>query len=60
MSKLTDSLIVAIDFSEDKDKTVLLVGRKNPNQTAKIVNAFQGQKAIDIWTSLIERSGSKS
>lgn len=60
MSKLTDSLIVAIDFSEDKDKTVLLVGRKNPNQTAKIVNAFQGKKAIDIWNSLIERSGSKS
>ena len=55
----TDSVIVAYDFTHGKDNTVLIVGRKRKNQTVDIINAFQGEEAIDIWKKLITREEKK-
>lgn len=52
MRQLTDSVIVAIAFNPDQEKTVLTVGRKRPNKSVEIVNAFQGKEAIDIYNKL--------
>ena len=45
------SVIVAFD-RKDGDKAILLVGKKNPKQDVAIINAFQGEEAIDIWKKL--------
>lgn len=52
MRKLVDSVIVAIAFDPNPDNTVLTVGRKRLNESVEIINAFQGQEAIDIYNKL--------
>ena len=34
---------------------VLVVGRKRPNQTAEVINAFQGEEAEELYTRLITK-----
>lgn len=53
MKPLTDTLLVSIDSSTDGDETVLLVGRKRPNESVEIVNAFQGKDAMDLYKQLV-------
>lgn len=53
MKQLTDTLLVSIDSSTDGDETVLLVGRKRPNESVEIVNAFQGKDAMDLYKQLV-------
>lgn len=57
MDSISDTLLISIDGSHGKDTTVLLVGRKKPNQSVEIVNAFQGPEAIDIYNKLLQRPG---
>lgn len=52
--KLTDSLLISIDFTHGKDNTVMIVGRKPVGQPVNIVNAFQGEEAIELWKKLTE------
>ena len=47
------SVIVSWDFSKGKDVGVLLVGEKKPGKDAEIINAFQGQEAVDIYKKLM-------
>ena len=54
--RTTSSIIVSYDASENGDETILLVGKKNPNETIKIINAFQGEEAKDLWKKLTERN----
>ena len=54
--RTTSSIIVSYDASENGDETILLVGKKNPNEIIKIVNAFQGEEAKDLWKKLTERN----
>lgn len=54
--RTTSSIIVSYDASENGDEPILLVGKKNPNETIKIINAFQGEEARDLWKKLTERS----
>ena len=51
--RTADSCIVAIDFANGKDNTVLIVGKKKPNMDIDIVNAIQGEDAIRLWNELI-------
>lgn len=51
--KVNESLLVGVDFTNGEDVSVLLVGRQE-NGVVKIINAFQGQKAIDIYKKLID------
>ena len=54
--RTTSSIIVSYDESANGDETILLVGKKNPNETIKIINAFQGEEAKDLWKKLTERN----
>lgn len=54
--RTTSSIIVSYDASENGDELILLVGKKNPNEIIKIINAFQGKEAKDLWKKLTERS----
>ena len=56
MSALSDTLLVSVDFS-DKDKGVLVVGRKMPNEVVTVINAFQGEEARELYEKLITRKG---
>lgn len=50
---LIDTLLISINIPTNGDKTVLIVGRKKPNESLDIVNAFQGKDAVDIYNQLI-------
>ena len=52
MTNLSDTLLVSISFS-DKDTGVLVVGRKRNNQSIEIVNAFQGEEALELYKKLV-------
>lgn len=54
--RTTSSIIVSYDASENGDETILLVGKKNPNEIVEVINAFQGEEAKDLWKKLTERS----
>ena len=34
---------------------VLIVGRKRPNESVDIINAFQGEKATELYKKLTEK-----
>lgn len=53
MAKTSDTLLVSVDFSNGKDNSVLVVGRKLPNQSVNIINAFKGDDAIRMYELLI-------
>lgn len=50
--KVNECLLVSVDFTKGEDVGILLVGRQK-NGVAEIINAFQGQEAIDIYRKLI-------
>lgn len=50
--KVNEYLLVSVDFTQGEDTGVLIVGRQK-NGKVDIVNAFQGQEAIDIYKKLI-------
>lgn len=47
--KTADTLLVS------RSGDVLVVGRKRPNETVDIVNAFQGEEAEELYKKLIEK-----
>lgn len=49
---MVDSLIISIDTTNGKDNTVLIVGRKTVGQQVEIVNAFQGEEALKLYSQL--------
>ena len=58
MTNLSDTLLVSISFS-DKDTGVLVVGRKRNNESIDIVNAFQGEEALDLYKKLVTKKEKK-
>lgn len=52
MKSITDTLLVSIDLATDDDSAVLVVGRKRPNQSIEIINAFQSEDAINLYKLL--------
>ena len=53
--RTTSSIIVSYDASENGDEPILLVGKKNPSEIIKIINAFQGKEARELWKKLTEK-----
>ena len=49
--KTSDALIIGYDFTNGRDHTVLIVGRKNKG-VVDIVNAFQGEEAEELYKKL--------
>lgn len=54
---MVDSLIISIDTTNGKDNIVLIVGRKRPTQEMEIVNAFQGEEALKLYSQLTVKNG---
>ena len=54
---MVDSLIIIIDTTNGKDNTVLIVGRKTVGQQVEIVNAFQGEEALKLYSQLTVKNG---
>ena len=53
---MTDSILIGFDRKDDSiDQAVLIVGKKRPNQSVEIVNAFEGIEAIELYEKLITR-----
>lgn len=52
MKSITDTLLVSIDLSASENNAVLIVGRKKPNQSVEIVNAFDGEEAAALYKKL--------
>lgn len=55
MNKVADTLLVSVDFTNGVDTGVLIVGRKYPNDAVQIVNAFQGEEALELYKKLITK-----
>lgn len=52
---MVDSILVSVDFSNNNDMGVLIVGRKRMNQSVEIINAFQGDEARELYEKLITK-----
>lgn len=55
MSNEIRTVLVGLDDTNGIDNAVLVVGTKRVNESIKIINAFQGQEAIDIFNKLITK-----
>lgn len=51
---INDCILVSVDFS-DNDKGILIVGRKRPNESAEIINAFEGEEAMWLYEKLVTK-----
>ena len=51
--EIRDTILVSVDFTNGKDSSVMIVGRKRPNQTVEIINALQGKEAEDLYSKLV-------
>lgn len=60
INSTTTSLLIGFDFTHGKDKSILIVGRKRPNESVEIINAFEGQEAVDLYEKLITKKESKN
>lgn len=51
---VTDSILVSVNFdlSAGPDTAVLLVGKKKKGEAIDIVNAFQGEEAMELYRKL--------
>ena len=55
--KINESLLVGVDFTNGEEVGVVIVGRKRPNQSVDIINAFQGKEAEELYNKLIGKKG---
>lgn len=52
---MIDTILVSVDFSNNEDTGVLIVGRKRLNQSVEIINAFQGYEANELYKRLVTK-----
>lgn len=51
--EIQDTILVSVDFNVNGDLSVMVVGRKRPNQSVEIINALQGKEAEDLYSKLV-------
>ena len=51
-TEIQDTILVSVDFTNGKDLSVMVVGRKRPNQTVEIINALQGKETVQTRQTL--------
>lgn len=49
---MEDTILVSYVKPSNDAVPVLVVGRKRPNQSVEIINAFQDDEATDLYTKL--------
>lgn len=52
---MIDTILVSVDFANNDDEGVLIVGRKRMNQSVEVINAFQGKEAKELYKKLITK-----
>ena len=55
--KKSDTLLVGFDHSHG-DIAVLIIGRKDASEKAKIINQFQGKEAEELYKKLVGKEAS--
>ena len=50
--RLSDTILVSFARETPDSDPVLIVGRKRSNESVKIINAFEGKEALDIYEKL--------
>ena len=50
--RLSDTVLVSFDRESPASDPVLIVGRKRKNQSVDIINAFQGDDAVELYNRL--------
>lgn len=53
MAKISEVVMVSIDYNESDGTGVLIVGRKKGKGPIEIINAFSGNEALDIYKLLV-------
>ena len=48
---MVGSVIVSYD-NQSNDIPILIVGRKRKNQSVEVINAFQGDEDVELYTKL--------
>lgn len=56
----SDVLLVGFDFTKGRDKTTVLVGRKQPNDVVDVINIIQGPSAMELYEQLVPKEASKN
>ena len=51
--RLSDTILISFARETPDSDPVLIVGRKRSNESVKIINAFEGKEALDIYENLI-------
>lgn len=57
LENFTDCILISVDRRKkfgQADNTVLLVGRKKLNKGVEIINAFEGDEALELYKKLIK------
>lgn len=54
--KDSDTLLVGYDKSSGHDVAILIVGRKAPGEAVEIVNQFQGEEAVELYSKLLKKT----
>lgn len=53
---MEDTLLVGFTNLHNDDSACLIVGKKRINESVEIINAFQGQEAIELYNKLITKA----
>lgn len=53
MPRLSDTVLVSFNRESPASDPILIVGRKRLNQSVAIINAFQGDEAVELYNRLI-------
>lgn len=50
---INDFLYIGFDYCKNKDTPLLIVMRRNKDDSIEIINSFTNQEAIDLYNKLI-------
>lgn len=53
MAKISEAIVVSIDYDESENNGVLLVGRRRRGGGIDIINAFSGNEALELYKKLV-------
>ena len=57
---MRDTVLVSIDWNDKNNTGVLVVGKKRPNKSVEIINAFDGPEAKVLFEKLITKRSNKN
>ena len=50
--RLSDTVLVSFNRESPTSDPILIVGRKRKNKSVEIINAFQGDEAVELYNRL--------